>query len=834
MTIWVPKWNGIILTSSLALIAATPVVAQTHDLFEGMVTPSLRVVPRELRELLIYEEPWLARTPSPVFWRAEYDERDQRRRAADVLAIQQAELSKRRIGGIVDVPLRSDDEMAAEHFDLKSYFSHFSTRDDEMSWQSRLRFRIDIPDQDAGIMFYYRHRERKDRAESEHTKWAGAQNMPDGPDTAFINEHELRSSPENEIMDEVGAVLRWNFNPGTRLLLGGTYRQQEDHLIEQRLEFDTRAGTAELPGQPPRRGYPYNPATDTVSHGIVTDATLTPGVGRIERQLKDEIENKERWAAFIDFTHEYADNSWLKVQGDYAKRTNREPDRRDTEFSNRPDADWSYSLEGNRPIFELTPIPDSAYSNRKVELENNLKERDYAYLQALAHHQVAPGHIVEAGTFAMRHRDLRDINYQRYEPVSALPGNTFDAVGSGGLTDSVLGQSGWSATDPGLARDFFDNNRDFFRLMEAESFFKNLGEDYNMEREITGGHVLYRHDIDSRWRFHAGARFESAHTSGTAYDAQWTGVEPAGRPVRVHAAVRETSMSRRENDILPTVLAEYQPQRGMHFSASLSQTLQRPELRESAPFSYYHEDDGVGPRASLGNPDLESSRNTRLILTGNHAFAPGSFLRLRLEAWHLEQPITSTGWFASHTLDNPAITAPRNPRNYRFEQSINADSGELFRFGLHHVQVFHFLPHPFDQMGAFSFLDFTHSSQKTEVNGNARSTPVTYQPDVRGGAGLFFRNSKWQASLFADVHSKYLISVGEKSEGLSGTGDHWVDDRITLNANFSYQIQPGLEVYSEISNLTDSYIRMYEGTDARQVLREKTGREIRVGLHWEF
>jgi TonB-dependent receptor len=804
---------------------------QSDDLFDGVVTPGLRFLPREVRELMIYEEPWLARTPSPVNWRTDFDERDQRRRAADVFAIQQAELYKRRIAGDVDVQLRSDDDLDGEWFDLKTYAAWFSQRDDELSWQSRIRFKVEIPDHDAGIMFYYRHRERKDRTESEHTKWAGAQNMPDGADVAFIDEHELRSSPEDEVMDEVAAVLRWNFTPGTKLLLGGSYRKQEDHLLEQRLEYDTRAGTVELPGAPPRRGYPYDSATDVVENGIVRQATLMPGVGRLERQLKDEIENKERWAAFMDFRHEYADRSWIAFNADYSKRTNREPDRQDTEFAERTDAMWTYQLDNGRPVFTPAPLPDDTFGVRKIEFENNIKQREYMYAQALVHHEVVPNHVIEGGTFALRHTDYRDINFQRFEPNPSPSANGFDAV-AGGPVDSILGLNIGNGIDPAKARAYFNDNSSSLFLRPAESLAKNFAEDYDMEREIFGGHLLYRFDQE-KWRVHAGARYESAKTSGTAYDSQWTGNEAPVRPPRVESAVLPTATSKTEHDLLPTLLVEYQPQRNMLFSANLRQTLQRPELREAAPSRFFNGDDGVAPVAHLGNPDLESSRQTQLILTANHAFAPGSMLRLRAEAWKLDQPLTSAGWFAPHRLDNPAITQ-RPLQNFRFEQTLNAKDGDLFRLGAHYAHTFHFLPHPFDQLGAFTYFDYTDSSQTATVDGNRRKTPLTYQPDLRGGGGLFYRSNRWEALLFADFHDKYLVSVGETTNGLSGTGDLWVEDRVTLNASLTYRITKDLEVYTELYNLTDTEFRMFEGSSDRQIIREKAGRGVRVGCHWFF
>ncbi len=795
------------------------------------MTPGLGFLPREIREQMIYEEPWLGRTFAPAEWRTDFSERDVRRRAADAYAIDQAELRRRRIGGLADVRLQTDEDLDGRWFDLKTYAEWFDQRGGDPSWQSRLRFKVELPEIDAGIMFFYRHRERNDSAQSERSKWAGAVNMPEGRDTGFIYEHEQRSSLEDEIMDEVGAVFRWEPSAATRLLIGGVYRQQEDHLIEQRLEFDTRAGTADLPGAPPRRGYPYQSATDVVEDGIVTGGTLIPGFGRLERQLKDEVEDKERISGFLDFHHEYAPDSWIGVKGEYARRTNREPDRFDIEFAERTDAMWSYYMDGDRPVFTPGPLAPNSLGLRKAEFENNLKRREHAELEALVHHALMPGHSIEAGIFGQRTSDFRDIGYQRGEPPVSPMADGFDQVAGGDIGD-VLGLPLGIGIDPDKARAYYESLAGALRLMNAETLLKNFGEDYDMTRDITGGNLLYRWD-KTNWRLHAGVRYESARTYGTAYDAQWTGVEPPLRPPTVQAAVRRTESSKTENDLLPAVLLEYQPKTSWHFSANLRQTLQRPSLRESAPSVYLHADDGVAPLVRLGNADLDSSRQTQLILTANHALAPGSMLRVRAEAWKLDQPLTSASWFQSYQPDNPELST-RPTSNYRFERTLNADDGELLRLGLHYAQTFHFLPHPFDQLGAFASYDYTHSSQDLEVNGNRRDTPLSHQPRHRGVAGFFYRSHRWKGFVSADLHSDYLVSVGGSREGLSGAGDLWVDQRITLNAGLSWMLRPDLELFTEFNNITNTEFRMYEGTPRRQTLREETGPSMRVGAHWTF
>src|SRR5690606_15387479 len=120
--------------------------------------------------------------------------------------------------------------------------------------------------------------------------------------------------------------------------------------------------------------------------------------------------------------HEYAGNSWFDIRAEYARRTNREPDRFDIEFAERDDAMWSYHLGGGRPDFTLSPLPLNALGLRKVELEDNLKRREHAEAEVLLHHELQPGHALEASIFAQRITDFRDIGYQRWEPpVSPTP-----------------------------------------------------------------------------------------------------------------------------------------------------------------------------------------------------------------------------------------------------------------------------------------------------------------------------------------------------------------------------------------------------------------------------
>ena len=822
-----------VLVVTFVLQGAEICHAQSDDLIEGMTSPSLGFLPRKVREQMIYEVPYRVGESAQSTWRVAQDKRDFQREGATNLTLSAAELYELRVGGLGNVKTRTYDDVDSEWIDLKSYGQWNSLLSDHFGSQTRLRLRWEFPaPEEGGVVFYYRHRERYAGREQERTKWARANDLPEGNNIPFIDEHELRHSPERQVMDELGFNVTWWPTPRTHLDFSAVYRKGEDHLIEQRREYDSRSGTIGLPGSRVRRGYVYDEDTDVIEAGVVTEATSLADRSRVERQLKDETEEKQRYGWTGAIQHELGERSWLRFDSELAFKENREPDRQDTEYAEQDTAVFHYTLDGNRPIFRLDPLPWDVFGLRKVEFENNLKREWYQQHRLSWHHEVERGHELEGGGFFQRRRDFRDVNYQRFEPRDSPAMSGFDSEIRGMGSTSANGISIGPDIDPGLARGL-----NFSQLVEqeAEGIYKTAREDYDTKRDVMGAWAQYRWEPSEAWRFHAGARLEYSRGVYRAKQAYWNGSENFGNVIfpANPVATEETEKRRKHSDILPSLLLEYQPEENSYWAFQAKQLLQRSRLWELAPRLAVDEDRGTAPSVLSGNTNLEPSRQTQVSLIRDHAFAAGSFLRLSAEYWDLDDPMTRASWFQPYEIPHPDVTNT-GLRNYRFEQTISGKSGSLIRFGSYYAQQLSFLPHPFDQMGVFGSYTLTSSEQNVEVGGNSRQTDLSFQPDHRALLGIFFRGPSWHGRVFTNFHSDYLVSMGEARMSTGGAGDHFVDSRITLDAAFEYRFSDHWEFYVEGANLLNTPLRIYEESERRQTHWERHGAAIRIGFHAFF
>ncbi|MFP4260506.1 MAG: hypothetical protein ACLFS1_05445, partial [Opitutales bacterium] len=278
---------------------------------------------------------------------------------------------------------------------------------------------------------------------------------------------------------------------------------------------------------------------------------------------------------------------------------------------------------------------------------------------------------------------------------------------------------------------------------------------------------------------------------------------------------------------------EAQPRSNLHLSLDLRQSLQRAKLWELSPGQSYDFDKGTAPEAILGNPEIEPSVQSQIHAAANWAYAPGSLLRIYAEYWDLSDPISRASWFQAFELPDTRIVGSYEA-NYRFEQTINGDSGRLFRTGLNWTHLLSELPHPLDQFGLIGTLEMTQSEQDLTVNGRSRSTDLVAMPELRGTLGLYYDSSRWKVLLYGDYHDDYLFRVGEERNGASGAGDQFVDDRLTANLRIEYKLTQRIELSAEVRNLLDSPLRFYEGSEDRQTYREYTGRFMYVGAQLFF
>ncbi len=814
----------------VALLCGLEGYAAFEDRSDGLTSPSLFFLPRKAREAFIFHEPSPLADLSRTYWLEEWDERELEREGASEQALDANSIFEKRVGGLVSLKTRPHDKVDAERIDFRGRLLRNDRFGDGLTPDARTRVRVDFGDvMGSGLVAYYRHREREVGRERELTKWATALDTAGdlGQDARFIDEHETRDSPEEHTMDEVGARLDWWITPRTSVQVSGVYRQSDEQLVEQRQEFDTRSGTQGLPGLIPNRGNQYT--SGTIEDGTLVSGVSNANVSRIEYQLKDELEEKKRHAFDGALRHEFSERIFIQLDGEYAYKEKAEPDRQDYEFA-REDTGFSYELRDNDgdlvPLFDggAEEILDGDYGLRKLEQEDNLERQWFEHYRAFVQFSGSNDLEFQTGLFLNDQLHDENIDYRRFEdPDWQNAGELFQA-------DAFLDSDG--RLDPESARGIDPSILDF---NEAESRFKSFAEDFDSRREIRGGWAQLRWEPSKQARLTAGIRYEESDGEYTGFNAQWNGSEDFGNIIfpRVPLVVSPVSEEAEHRHWLPLLRAEYQPRPDLYFAVEARQSLQRGKLWELSATEAYDLDGGTAPDAILGNPQLEPSVQDQVHATANFAYAPGSMLRIYAEYWDLSEPIARASWFQPFQLEDPTIDN-NFQANYRFEQTINADSGSLYRAGANWAHLLSELAHPFDQIGVFASVELTRSEQSIRVDGTRRSTDLVSMPEFRSTFGLYYDSPRWNILFSGNYHDDYLFRVGENRNGVSGAGDQFVAARLTANLGVEYKFSQQLEVSAEVRNLFDSALRFYEGTEDRQTYREFTGRSMFVGVHLFF
>ena len=118
---------------------------------------------------------------------------------------------------------------------------------------------------------------------------------------------------------------------------------------------------------------------------------------------------------------------------------------------------------------------------------------------------------------------------------------------------------------------------------------------YRAEQEIVAGYGMIDLPLDARWRLVTGVRIEQFHQVVDTFDLFDTDADDERDVIRGEID---------EVDIFPSVNLVYSVRPDQNLRLGFSQTVNRPEFRELAPFEFT---DIVGGRAVVGNADLTRS-----------------------------------------------------------------------------------------------------------------------------------------------------------------------------------------------------------------------------------
>jgi outer membrane receptor protein involved in Fe transport len=243
-----------------------------------------------------------------------------------------------------------------------------------------------------------------------------------------------------------------------------------------------------------------------------------------------------------------------------------------------------------------------------------------------------------------------------------------------------------------------------------------------------------------------------------------------------------------DTDVLPAVNLVYQLNGDTNLRFAVSQTVNRPEFRELAPFSFVHV---VGGFEVIGNPELTSATIRSYDVRWEWFPAGGEVVAASVFLKDFEDPIESVqlaGAQQFHTFTNA-----QGARNYGAEVEFRRNLGSLW--------------------GALedftAILNYTYVDSKIEIDPNQAALaltnpthPLTGQPDQVGNLMLEWDRPEWGTGLrllFNHVGDKLYVG------GTLGVPDVFEDARTTVDAVWSQELAflaRGLSLKLSGSNLS--------------------------------
>lgn len=304
----------------------------------------------------------------------------------------------------------------------------------------------------------------------------------------------------------------------------------------------------------------------------------------------------------------------------------------------------------------------------------------------------------------------------------------------------------------------------------------NVTDSYEASNVLTAGYASLNMPLTSKIRVIPGIRVE--HNIQKLETAEGVGSAKVNNPV---------------TSILPFLNISYNLNTTSLLRLAYSKTVNRPEFRELAPFTFYDFDNQSDV---LGNPKLKIANIHNVDLRYEYYPTPNEFISAGLFYKYFKNPIETN---IDNGTDNPVFLFNNadNAQNYGVEVEI--------RKSLAYTSSSHLLNHTsvvFNASYIFSTINLLNDGQLMEKD----SRPMQGQSPYIINAGLFYNDEDngLQANIQYNIFGKRIAFVG-----LLGQPTWWEMPRNVIDITISKTISKRTDLRLGISDLLNSksYIR---------------------------
>ena len=331
----------------------------------------------------------------------------------------------------------------------------------------------------------------------------------------------------------------------------------------------------------------------------------------------------------------------------------------------------------------------------------------------------------------------------------------------------------------------------------------NAVNSYAVRETTTAGYVEAAF-AGNNWNGNLGVRVVHTHTSASTAvnEIQSVTVDNPSNPTDpatvVYSDATPTSSSGSYTQALPSLNFTYRFRPNLQLRFGASETIARPQLDQLAPT---RTDDSLNRDYRVdyaGNSELKPIRAYSLDLSLEWYYQPKSALTLAIFGKDIKDFITTQvlngvdigvqGYFGGSTTPVPVL--------YTVSQPINGDNSYVkgIEFSFTHITASGFGVHgQYTRTWSNSWVDGQYVGELEGVSSNS------------GSLGILYENARLSANVNWDYDGPSVAQTFTEVDGWKAYNDafSWV------TAQVSYEFVPGLRVYAEGKNLSNSIARTY-------------------------
>jgi len=333
--------------------------------------------------------------------------------------------------------------------------------------------------------------------------------------------------------------------------------------------------------------------------------------------------------------------------------------------------------------------------------------------------------------------------------------------------------------------------------------------DYVLSEDIYAAYAMQTTDI-GRLRLVGGVRLEHARSGAEGFVTRdgWRTWE-------------EATTSRVNTHVFPSLHANFRYTPDLVLRAALTTGIIRPRMSHMRPSGSINEEAST-PTFSGSNPQIRPTRSTGFDLMAEYyvplgVFSAGVFhKRLTDVVFGITRDGTAEDEFLGQSLEG-----------YRISRAENADRGRITGFEVNLDRPLDFLPGALRYTGIITNYTQTRSSATNPQTGET----VTLASQAKHSANVagYFDRGPFNARLSFNYQSEYLNSLNNDPRL-----HLYIDGRGILDFAMNYDIRPGVGLFLEATNLTDSIQRRFRGEVSRVDELEQFGRAFTLGMRMVY